>query len=102
MCPPIQPRDVELRAAALLNSVSRLSKLTERTCNVSWPSAILEDMNMHYQVTRAASFGLFKCFIIRNLWLQKLKAIARRSECQIMNEQNLYREGVTIAESSMT
>nr|CAH0106142.1 unnamed protein product [Daphnia galeata] len=81
MCPPIQPRDVELRAAALLNSVSRLSKLTERTCNVSWPSAILEDMNMHYQ---------------------KLKAIARRSECQIMNEQNLYREGVTIAESSMT
>ena len=62
MCPPIQPRDVELRAAALLNSVSRLSKLTERTCNVSWPSAILEDMNMHYQVTRAASFRLYNWF----------------------------------------
>ncbi|XP_032776705.2 transmembrane protein 98 [Daphnia magna] len=81
MCPPIQPRGVENRAAALLRGVNRLGSLTEQTCNVSWPSGILDEMNMHYQ---------------------KLKAIARRSEIQFRNEQNLQADGVTIVESCMT
>lgn len=51
MCPPIQPRGVENRAAALLRGVNRLGSLTEQTCNVSWPSGILDEMNMHYQVS---------------------------------------------------
>lgn len=50
MCPPIQPRNVANRAAALLKAVSRLGKLTERSCNVTWPSGILNEMNTHYQV----------------------------------------------------
>jgi hypothetical protein len=50
MCPPINPHQVEERAAALLQGISQLSKLTQRTCGMSWPSAIVNEMNTHYQV----------------------------------------------------
>lgn len=82
MCPPIQAREVEVRAAALLKAVNRLGKLTERTCHVSWPSAILDEMNTHYQ---------------------QLKGIARRYESREQrNEENSRAGIVTIVESSMT
>jgi len=52
MCPPINPHQVEERAAALLQGISQLSKLTQRTCGMSWPSAIVNEMNTHYQALR--------------------------------------------------